>query len=185
MEHIIHLPEFKVVVCKKCQYAILPSQMDSHFTPEYPHGFTKETREEIMQSMSQMTGLIQDKKELTQGEFPFPMDTSEPIVALKPPKAGGLRCTFGMELGVKCSFVGKNIKRMEEHSMRKHGWKSTNKGGRPRQSDIPREIQKTPWRSSVQYQQFFAHGAHLGYFEVNRTRMDEGSGSGNTVPKTA
>lgn len=94
MEHIVHLPEFRVVVCNKCHYAVLPSEIDSQFKPEKPHGFTKEARDGIVERVSQMDGLIQDQKELKQCKFPFPIDSSKPVIALGAPNLDGLRCIF-------------------------------------------------------------------------------------------
>jgi uncharacterized protein (DUF2225 family) len=64
MEHIIHVLEYRVVVCKKCQYAVLPSELESHFQPREPHGLTKEAREAVAERVGQIEGLIQDRKAL-------------------------------------------------------------------------------------------------------------------------
>jgi hypothetical protein len=180
MEHIIYLPEFRVVVCKECQCAILPSEIESHFKPVRPHGFAKEARQEITNRVAQIRGLIQNAQELEQCKFPFPIDTAEAVIGLAPPRTNGLRCTFEVERGEACQFVAKNIKRIQEHSWEEHGWKSTNKGGRPRKSNIPREVQEVPWRSGVQYQRFFTHGPKSGFFEVRRAQD-----SSIPIPKSA
>lgn len=41
-----------------------------------------------------MNGLIQDTEVLRQCEFPFPVDTAEPIPALQALQTNGFRCTF-------------------------------------------------------------------------------------------
>ena len=111
MDYIIHLPEFRIVICKTCWYAILPSEIDAHFRIEQPHGFTKEARGVIVQRVGRIEGLIQDQRELKECKFPFPPDTSGPIVALGTPNANGVRCVFDIE-GGQCPFVGKNVKRI-------------------------------------------------------------------------
>src|SRR5258706_5389730 len=121
MEHIIHLPEFQIIVCKECQYAVLPSEIDSHFTPAHPHGFTKQAREEIIARISKIGGLIMDKDELEQCEFPFPADTAEPIVGLVPFKKNGLRCT--LEEG-RCLYISSCTRNMRKHCYYKSRYKA-------------------------------------------------------------
>lgn len=104
MEHIIHLPEYQVVVCKTCKYAILPKEIESHFQPDRPHGFTKQARQAIIERVAQIEGLIQDERELDAEEFPFPSDTTDPIAVLAVPRSNGLRCTF-IGGGRECSYV--------------------------------------------------------------------------------
>ncbi len=71
---------------------------------------------------------------------------------------------------------------MQEHSQTAHNWKSTNKGGRPRKSDIPKVIQDTLQHNRVKYQRFFKQGAKSGFFEVERA-IAEGEPS-STIPKS-
>lgn len=67
-EFLTHLPDFHVVVCKKCQYAVLPSQIDAHYMPKKPtgskkvvkrpHGLDKVTRDRIKKDIAKIEGLI-------------------------------------------------------------------------------------------------------------------------------
>ena len=154
MEHMIHLPEFQVVICRKCQYTVLPSEVNSHFTPKHPHGFRKSERERIVDIIARIEGLIMNEEELKQCEFPFPADTSKPVVGLAAPQANGFRCSFEIEGGSTCPFVSKTIKRMQEHSFIIHRWENPQKPGRPKKHTAI-ETQEVPWRSGVQYQRFF------------------------------
>ena len=146
----------------------MPTQIDAHFTPGKPHGFTKEARQLIVEKVNQIEGLYRTEQEMMQCQFPFPSDTSEPVAVLGPPAAGGLCCTLEKEAGNPCHFVGRNVKRMQEHSWSEHGWKSKKKGGRPRKTDVPQEDMSVPWRSGVSYQRFFKQGPRSGFFEVSR-----------------
>jgi Orsellinic acid/F9775 biosynthesis cluster protein D len=180
MEHIIHLPEYHVVVCKKCKYAILPTEISSHFTPTRPHGFPKEARQEIINRVAQIPGLIKDEEELEHRRFPFPIDTSKPVVGLDAPKIDGFRCTIRTAEGI-CPYVGKDVRRIQEHCHKRHDWINPKKAGRPRKSDVIQE-EDMPWRSGVKYQRFFKQGAKSGYFEVGRDVQVEDSS--NARPKT-
>jgi hypothetical protein len=168
MDQFIHLPEFRVIICKKCQYAVLPSQIDSHFTPKRPHGYKKEERRRIIGRVAEIDNLIQDEEALKQCEFTFPLDTVEPITALAAPQVNGFRCTFEVPEKGTCPYVCNCIRQMQEHSWEVHGWKSTNKGGRPKKNTVT-VIHPVPWRSSVQCQRFFKQGAKSGFFEVGRS----------------
>ena len=83
MDQFIHLPEFRVIIYKKYTYTVLPSQINSHFTPQCPHGFVKQERERIIKEVAKVDGLILTEEVLKQCEFPFPVDTVEPIIALQ------------------------------------------------------------------------------------------------------
>jgi superfamily II DNA helicase RecQ len=168
MEPIIHLPEFQVVVCRECKYAVLPSEIDSHFKGQRPHSFTKEARQRIVQKVGQFKGLIPNKVELEQSEFPFPVDTSKPVGVLGLPKSNGLRCTHTAS-GKECPHIYSSAQKMREHCNKKHDWKSTNIGGRPKGNSV-QSGPRVPWRSGVQYQQFFKQGPKSGFFEVMRNQ---------------
>ena len=172
MDQFIHLPEFRVIICKKCKYAILPSQINAHFTPQCPHGFVKQEWERIMREVAKVDGLIRDTEALKQCDFPFPIDTAEPIPALQAPQTNGFRCTFEINQESTCQYVCKTIKKLQVHSWEKHQWKAPR--GRPKKDAAkPTNI---PWRSGVSYQRFFVQGPKSGFFEVGRGVEDQLSG---------
>jgi len=173
MDQLIHLPEFRVIICKKCKYAVLPSQIDAHFTPQRPHGFVKQERERIAKGLAKVNRLILNEKALKQCEFPFPVDTTEPIAALQAPQTNGFRCTFGVERGFICSYVCGSDRNIRKHAFEAHGWKTpSGRGRRKKDATIP----DMPWRSGVSYQRFFVQGPKSGFFEVGRGRGEPWSG---------
>jgi hypothetical protein len=91
MNPFIHLPDFNIIVCtgQKCKYAILPIHMDSHLSSPR-HNYNKEQREQAIQEISQIEGLIQDTRGLE--SFTFPEPTSPAIPELMVAKANGLKC---------------------------------------------------------------------------------------------
>ena len=118
MEHIIHLPEFRVVVCKGCQHAILPSEIESHFTNR-PHQFTKDIRQGIIERVAHIKGLIQNIQQLEQCEFSFLVDTAEPVAVLAAPNTNGLRCMLEIGSGI-CSYVSTAVRKMRKHCWEEH-----------------------------------------------------------------
>jgi hypothetical protein len=105
MEHIVHLPEFGIVVCRGCAYAVLPSHIDAHFAHTRAHKFTQPSWQRIIDAVASIEGLVAKKEELQQCEFPFPADTSTPIAALATPQTGGLRCVVKGSDGVVCMYI--------------------------------------------------------------------------------
>lgn len=123
-EFMVHLPDFHVVVCKKFQYAVLPSQIEGHFMPKKPtgskkpskkpHGLSKVTCERIKQDVAQINGLIPSPRALQQSEFPFPPATAAPIPALGQPKMNGMRCKAQVEER-ECGYICCSLQQMQEH----------------------------------------------------------------------
>ena len=75
MDHLTHLPEFRVVVCKECKYAVLPSHIDTHFATK-PHKLSKKERQKIEDEASEISGLIGNEETLRRSNFTFPLPTS-------------------------------------------------------------------------------------------------------------
>jgi hypothetical protein len=146
MDRLIQLPQFQVIICRKCQYAVLPSEIDAYFAAKKAHGFRKKARDRIIQEVTKVSGLIQNKEELRKCEFPFPPPTSKPITALAQPETDGLRCIKEVD-GQRCPYVCRTERGMRVHSWAEHQWKSDNKGGRPRKDE--RERATVPWQTGI------------------------------------
>ena len=163
MDRFIHLPEFRVIICKECKCAVLPNHIDAHFAGK-PHKLEVDERRRITEEVAKEQELIGSEEELRRIEFPFPAATSKPIEGLAIPKRGALQCTF--QTGSKvCGYICCTIGGIRAHCIKKHQWKSTRKGGRPKKH-IPRPKNDTPWRTNVSCQRFFVQGPKSKYFEV-------------------
>lgn len=68
MEPFVHLPEYQLVICKRCQHAVLAGQIERHL--QIKHKFTKESREGVIKSIREINGLISTKDELAQLPWP-------------------------------------------------------------------------------------------------------------------
>ena len=136
-EFIVHLPNFHVVVCKKCQYAVLPSQINGHFMPKKltrlkkpskkPYRLSKVTCERIKQDVAQINGLIPNPRALQQSEFLFPLATAAAIPALGPPQTNSMQCNAQVE-GGECRYICCSLQQMQEHCRDMHQYKSEQKG---------------------------------------------------------
>lgn len=62
MDQFIHLPGFRVIICKKCQYVVLPSEVDAHFANEPVHGLSRKGRRFFIQGLHSNLFRVEDKK---------------------------------------------------------------------------------------------------------------------------
>ena len=84
------MPQYSVIICRKCKYAILPSQIDAHLSNKTKYGYSKEERQAIIQEVAKLPGLIQSEAQLE--GFQFPLSTAKAIPKLKAAKPDGLKC---------------------------------------------------------------------------------------------
>jgi hypothetical protein len=146
MEYFTHLPEFQVIICKECQHAVLPSHIDVHFVAKPQHGLEKKEQRRIIEAIVEIDGLIGNEETLSQCEFPFPLATSKPIAVLAEPKQDYIQCTFEV-VGKVCQYICSTIQRMWNHCWEEHGWKSEDKGGRPKRRN--HNNKNIPWRTDI------------------------------------
>jgi uncharacterized protein (DUF2225 family) len=64
MNPFIHLPKYHVIICQKCKYAVLPSQIDTHLSNREKHGYDKDQRQAIIQEVARVPGLILSEAQL-------------------------------------------------------------------------------------------------------------------------
>ncbi len=172
-EFLTHLPDFHVVVCKKYQYAVLPSQIDAHYMPKKPtgskkvvkrpHGLDKVTRDRIKKDIAKIEGLIPNPEVLKQCPFIFPPATARPIPALAQPQVA-IRCRFPVQEG-ECGYICCSSQQIQNHCTDDHQWKNTESRGRPRKARV-RQIPSVPWETGIHCQRFFPQGPKSQYFEV-------------------
>lgn len=91
MDRFIHLPEFRVIICKEFKYAVLPSHITTHFAGK-PHNLEVDERHKVADEVAEVNGLITNEEFLRRGEFPSPAASGESIEGLAAPKRGKLYC---------------------------------------------------------------------------------------------
>jgi Orsellinic acid/F9775 biosynthesis cluster protein D len=106
MDQFIYIPEFRITVYRKCQYAVLPSHIDTHFATK-PHKLDKQERQRILEEVAEINGLINNEETL-RSEFSFPQTASAPIAALGKPETNGLQC-------IACQYICCTVQRMRTH----------------------------------------------------------------------
>jgi hypothetical protein len=82
-----------VIIYKECQYTVLPSYIDIHFTAKPQHRLEKKEQQRIADTVTEIDRLIDNEKTLRRCKFLFPLSTSKPITALAEPKRDRIQCT--------------------------------------------------------------------------------------------
>lgn len=163
MDQFIHLPEWRIMICKKCQYAVLPSEINTHFQKTPVHSLDHPSRMRISQAVALVQGLIQNETQLEHEGFQFPSPESPAISELAEPKRDGLRCTYSNDEGKRCEYVVRYPQKMRKHYRDVHQWGWASKKGKPRRENRVRIV---PWEENIHCQRFFDHRLYSGYFAV-------------------
>ena len=110
MEPFIHLPQYRVIVCRQCKYAVLPSQIDAHLSSK-KHGLGKDQRQRIVREVGKVLGLIWNERQLE--TFQFPPATAIAIPELRAARRDGLKCRL-------CKYVICHRQLIQEHCRTVH-----------------------------------------------------------------
>ncbi|OTB19505.1 hypothetical protein K445DRAFT_8538 [Daldinia sp. EC12] len=151
-----YFPSCRVVICTRCQYACLSSEVDAHLRRPEHANIIRARRIEIVRAVQAIPEIRRTQDDLL--HFPYPPPTSPAIRQLPPPANDGLGCQ-------KCSYVVRANSMIRAHYRKQHGWVNDRKSGRLRKGIAapPR-----PWRTGVRCQRLFTHRRASQWFEVER-----------------
>ncbi|KAK4120443.1 hypothetical protein N657DRAFT_648938 [Parathielavia appendiculata] len=107
MEPFVHLPQHRVVICKRCRFACVANEVPAHLRTRHADVPVAE-RHAIARAVQQLPDIIRTQEDLAGFEFPPP--TSEAIPFLGPSRPDGLKC---------------------RHARKVHGWHNPLRSGRP------------------------------------------------------
>ncbi|KAK3358241.1 hypothetical protein B0T25DRAFT_500033 [Lasiosphaeria hispida] len=153
MEPFTILLPFHLLICKPCQRAIPVDEITTHLRTTHK-SLPASKRGDIIRACKSSTALWNNQHELQ--NFTIPKEPIPAINLLQAPLLDGLKCN-------SCSYVVRNIQKIQIHCRTIHNWVNPNKRG----GDVrATRAQDVPWRSGVPCQQFFRgrHGSAL--FEV-------------------
>jgi hypothetical protein len=103
MYPFVHLLDHGVVVCVECQHAVLPSNINTNLSDVNKHNSTKEKRQQVIQEVENIEGLIIKRADLDR--LVFPPASEPPISALQDPRTDGLKCRLRDEYQEPCRFI--------------------------------------------------------------------------------
>ncbi|KAM0721351.1 hypothetical protein Q7P37_002275 [Cladosporium fusiforme] len=155
----------RILICTKCQYAIVPSHLATHLK-EYHSRLTLEQRRAYVAKVDSCSALAHYHKDVV---YPTPND---PPVSILPLYFDGLRCDWVDDRNLACAYVCRNLRLMRRHCKEKHGWVNQQKrGGDVRTKQL--HTKNKMWTQDRACQRFFKVNSWQKYFEV--ARQNEGA----------
>ncbi|KAM0713375.1 hypothetical protein Q7P37_010337 [Cladosporium fusiforme] len=155
----------RILICTKCQYAIVPSHLATHLK-EYHSRLTLEQRRAYVAKVDSCSALAHYHKDVV---YPTPND---PPVSILPLYFDGLRCDWVDDRNLACAYVCRNLRLMRRHYKEKHGWVNQQKrGGDVRTKQL--HTKNKMWTQDRACQRFFKVNSWQKYFEV--ARQNEGA----------
>jgi len=156
-----HLPEHRVIICKRCRYAPVPDQIQRHLKDHHSR-VPVERRREIAVIVQALPDLARRPQDVI-----YPSDSGGPIDGLDV-VFDYLRCAWGKPSGRRCPYACGAVKRMQMHCKKEHGWVNEQKrggDGRVRSQHASYKM----WESGRACQRFFKVGRWQRWFEVAAT----------------
>jgi len=149
-----YLSEYRVVICKQCQFAVVPGQILRHLRDHHP-SLSKEGQGEVIDRFKDIQDIAHAKEDIR-----YPEPTSAPVPVL-PVYTEGFQCT---QAG--CQYICQGLKNIQRHYRVEHRWVNPQKRGRQRREERERIEEQKPWREGVSYQRFFEYAQWKRFFEV-------------------
>jgi superfamily II DNA helicase RecQ len=162
-QHFHHLAEYRVAVCKECQYAVWPDQIEGHLQEQ--HKIKRRDASKIGSEIRDWAGVIQYPS-----EFVPPSQIVAPHPQL-PTYSDGLLCQLNPS---QCQRVFRSMKSMKQHWHEDHqGWSAGKKRGRPSRAKEKRlQAQMDQGYTRVYCQRLFGSRHGSQYFQVHGPRDD-------------
>ena len=122
-----HIPRHGITVCKKCKYAIVPAQVNSHVQSQHPTTISKEERQRMVRSIAALSGIAKTPQEVR-----LPRQGQKPIKGL-PILHDGFRCTHQTPSS-PCNYICRTLTGIQKHCGDRHQWQN-----RRRRGKVPKE----------------------------------------------
>jgi hypothetical protein len=168
-QHFHHVAEYQVAVCKECQYAVWPYQIEGNLQEK--HNIRHKDASEIGSEVRSWTGVIQYPS-----EFTAPSGIVAPHPQL-PVYADGLLCQLNRS---QCQQVFRSTMCIKKHWRKEHqGWSVGKKRGRPsRTKEKGLQARMDQGYTRVHCQRLFGSRNRSQFFQVHGPNDD----NPNVVP---
>lgn len=148
----------KILICRGCQYAIVPSHLATHLRVYHPRS-TLEQRRDFVAKVEDCSTLANIHEEVV-----YPNLTDPPVPYL-PVYFDGLRCDWVSDREIACSYVCRDLRLMRKHCKQEHGWVNQQKrGGDVRMKSL--HTRNKIWTPDCACQRFFKVNSWQKYFEI-------------------
>jgi superfamily II DNA helicase RecQ len=156
-----HLPQYKIIVCKRHRYAVPPFQINTHIQAHH-NWEPKSIRVDVVAYVSQLTELAWIHEDVV-----YPEAGSEAIPNV-PVFNNAYECS-GNETIVGCGYVCQTKKVIQKHCRDEHQWQTgKQQGGSLKQR--ARQDPKQMWKEGISIQQFFEYRQWKRGFPVVKRR---------------
>ena len=153
------LPQHRILVCHRCQFAVVPSQIETHLRVGHKR-LSLDQRRSIIARVAAITDLAQIEADVI---YPTP---SDPPVAGLPIYFDGLKCDARSADGTKCRYICRTARNIRKHCEQQHGWTNQQKrGGNARSKKV--HADNKIWSCHRACQQLFKAGSWKRYFEID------------------
>jgi hypothetical protein len=164
--------KFQVLICTRCQYALVPGTINAHLATAHEEEVAKDERRDCVELWKDQP--LQLAKAIQQ--YDLPVDTLPiPNLALY---HNGIRCCLCTQL----AFVCKRPQHMQRHLTKVHKWINGRKGGRPSKASSVQETGLAAVTASPVSYQTFHRSNFLRYFQV--TPLPTANNSQQPLPAT-
>ncbi|KAH7029957.1 hypothetical protein B0J12DRAFT_682882, partial [Macrophomina phaseolina] len=153
-----YLPEYRLLVCKDCKYAVCLDQVRIHLRGKHHELGPKETTAALADVQREWTDPAKNVSEVY-----IPARVSQPIAHL-PLYEDGLLCQLDSP---KCRYICRDMKTLKEHWRVVHHWSLGTKGGSGKQKQERLEARLQTARKEVYCQRFFTQKHGSQFFQVD------------------
>ena len=170
-----HMPDYKIVVCKQCQFAIVPTQVKGHIQTQHPQ-INPQERRDIVVKVHALSNVARTAEDVV-----YP-DRDHPPVKGLPVFRDGFQCQFPRGNSI-CMYICRKLDGMQKHCREKHRWENPRKPGRyPGRPTPSNKVRELPWVKDQLCQRFFKTGVWQRYFAVRDDQRREGSNNEVNLP---
>jgi hypothetical protein len=163
------LTQYGVILCKQCQFAVVPSQIAVHLKTHHSSQ-TYQQRKAIQEEVQKAEGIVFEKHQVT-----YPDPEEPPILGL-PIFEDGLVCQAQRTQGTQCRYVCRDVGTMQKHCKVEHNWENTQKRGGDSRKKTAGGNNKI-WKEGQYCQRFFKFAQWKKYFQVSKqSRQDRQCG---------
>ena len=107
------LSDFRIVLCRVCQFAVVPSQVQTHLTKHHTR-LSVSQRQDLVAKVQSLPDLAYEESQVV-----YPRPRAALIEGL-PIYYDGLRCTGRVTRGKRCRYVCRTVYGIREHCKKKH-----------------------------------------------------------------
>ena len=168
-QHVEHLIEQKLIVCKKCRFAIWLSHIQKHFQ-RMQHQWKQSTAVQLIITIQSWFNIIANFDSLTVFDF-----VTEIVLELLV-YDDELRCQVVLD---QCYYVCRIVKSMKEYCREAHNWTKHQRRGRLSKNRHDDE-QIESWMT-IRCQRYFVQSSNSHYFIVENRVSAARSQSANVI----